>query len=375
MRVARWIPVAMMLVVAGCAAPTSSPPPPPPPPPSPSPGFPETVGGDEPEHAVVRVLFATDRNRTGATHPTAMFGGKRSTLTYGTCDVSIPRDHRMGELESPSIWRFEFSEDPEKHVVLLAVDLQGRQQFLDALEARSRLAGKRSSFVFVHGYNVSFEDAARRTAQISYDLGFPGVPMFYSWPSQASTALYLEDEANIEWAERNLKSFLGDVLARSGDGEVVLIAHSMGNRALTRVVATLAGESPALRSRIKEIILTAPDIDADVFRDTLAPALIATRRPVTLYASSDDLALVASKKAHGYGRAGDSGAGLIVLPGMETVDATGVDTGLLGHSYFGDSRTVLSDMFYLLREGKRAAQRAGLKPVDGSNGRHWKIAP
>jgi esterase/lipase superfamily enzyme len=364
MRIARWIPVAMMLVVAGCVAPSSSPPPPPPPP-----DLPATAGGDEPGHAVVRVMFATDRNRTGATRPAAMFGGKRSTLTYGACDVSIPREHRMGELESPSILRFEFREDPEKHVVLLAVDVQGRQQFLDELEVRARLAKKRSSFVFVHGYN------ARRTAQMSYDLGFPGVPMFYSWPSQASTALYLEDEANIEWAERNLKSFLGDVLTRSGDGEVVLIAHSMGNRALTRVVATLARESPALRSRIKEIILTAPDIDADVFRDTLAPALIATQRPITLYASSDDLALVASKKAHGYGRAGDSGAGLIVLPGIETVDATGVDTGLLGHSYFGDSRTVLSDMFYLVLEGKRAAQRAGLRPVNGSNGRHWKIAP
>ena len=323
----------------------------------------------------MRVLFATDRNRTGETQPAAMFGGKRSTLTYGACEVSIPREHRMGELESPSLLRLEFREDPEKHVVLLAVDVQGRQQFLDELEARARLAKKRSSFVFVHGYNVSFEDAARRTAQISYDLGFPGVPMFYSWPSQASTASYLQDEANIEWAERNLRSFLGDVLARSGDGEVVLIAHSMGNRALTRAVAALDRQSPALRSRIREIILTAPDIDADVFRDELAPALIAMQRPITLYASSNDLALMASKKVHGYGRAGDSGAGLIVLTGMDTVDATGVDTGLLGHSYFGDSRTVLSDMFYLLREGKRAAQRAGLRAVDGSNGRHWRMAP
>jgi esterase/lipase superfamily enzyme len=371
MREAMIIFVAAILT-AGCTGPRggSVPPPPPPPPP----GEPATAGGEEPEHAVVRVLFATDRNRTAATQPAAMFGGKRSTLTYGICDVSIPRDHRMGELEAPSIWRLEFREDPEKHVVLLAVKVQGRQQFLDELDTWARVAQKRSSFVFVHGYNVSFEDAARRTAQMSYDLGFPGVPMFYSWPSQASTALYLEDEANIEWAEKNLKSFLGDVLTHSGDGEVVLIAHSMGNRALTRVVATLSRESPALRSRIKEIVLTAPDIDADVFRDSLAPALIATQRPITLYASSNDLALVASKTAHGYGRAGDSGAGLIVLPGIETIDATGVDTGLLGHSYFGDSRTVLSDMFYLVREGKRASQRAGLKAVDGSDGRHWKIA-
>jgi esterase/lipase superfamily enzyme len=254
------------------------------------------------------------------------------------------------------------------------VQTQSRQQFLAQLEARTRAAKKRSAFVFVHGYNVSFEDAARRTAQVSYDLGFPGVPLFYSWPSQASTTLYLEDEQNIEWAETNLHSFLTDVLTQSGEAEVVLIAHSMGNRALTRVVAALSRESPALRGRIKEIILTAPDIDADVFRRVLAPALVASGRPITLYASSDDLALVASKQAHGYGRAGESGPGLIVLPGIETVDATGVDTSLLGHSYYGDSRSVLSDMFYLLREGKRAGQRFGLEAVDGSHGRHWKMA-
>ncbi|MBC8026286.1 MAG: alpha/beta fold hydrolase [Steroidobacteraceae bacterium] len=359
------------MTVAGCVTSESTPPPPPPPIDEPA-----TSGGEEPEHAVVRVLFATDRNRTAALQPASMFGGKRADLTYGTCDVSIPREHRMGVLESPSLLRLEFREDPEKHVVLLGVETLRREQFAARLDERLRSAKKRSAFVFVHGYNVSFEDAARRTAQISYDLGFPGVPMFYSWPSQASTALYVEDEQNVEWAETNLHSFLGDVLTKSGDAEIVLIAHSMGNRALTRVIATLSRESPALRSRIKEIILTAPDIDADVFRRQLGPALIATGRPITLYASSNDLALVASKQAHGYGRAGESGPGLIVLPGIETIDATGVDTGLLGHSYYGDSRSVLADMFHLLREGKRASERAGLKPIDGANGRrHWTIAP
>jgi esterase/lipase superfamily enzyme len=385
MRVVTGI-LAVVFVIAGCAAPKAPAPPPkshPRPPPPEMPGHPgprpppRDGGGGvaAPNHAVVRVLFATDRNRTGATAPADMFGGRRSDLTYGNCDISIPRNHRMGELESPSLLRLEFSENPDKHVVLKSVTTLDRARFLADLEARSRAAKERTSFVFVHGYNVSFEDAARRTAQISYDLAFPGVPMFYSWPSQASTARYLEDETNIEWARTNLHSFLADVLNRSGEGEVVLIAHSMGNRALAHVVGELARETPALRSRIREIVLTAPDIDADVFRRQLAPALVATKRPITLYASSADLALVASKNAHGYRRAGDAGPGLIVMAGIETVDATKVDTSLLGHSYYGESKSVLSDLFYLLREGKRAGQRFGLKPVDGTNGRHWTLEP
>lgn len=39
-------------------------------------------------------------------------------LTHGACDVSIPRDHRMGELESSSKFRFETRWNHAKHVVV-----------------------------------------------------------------------------------------------------------------------------------------------------------------------------------------------------------------------------------------------------------------
>lgn len=323
--------------------------------------------------AVVRALYATDRNRTPGAKPAEAFGNGRATLSFGYCDVSIPRDHRMGELESPSIWRLEFREDPAKHVALLSTVIRSKDEFFGDLVARVRASARRSAFVFVHGYNVTFEDAARRTAQISYDLAFEGAPVFYSWPSQGTTAAYTVDEQNIEWAQANLRGFLEEFFMRSDAQNVYLIAHSMGNRALTRAVASLLADKPTLRSRLKEVILTAPDIDADVFKRDIAPSLTATGRPVTLYASSEDLALVASKKVHGYPRAGDSGRGLVVVPGVETVDATYVDTSLLGHSYFAESRSVLSDMFYLIRNGERADMRFGLRRVDAQAGRYWEF--
>jgi esterase/lipase superfamily enzyme len=257
--------------------------------------------------------------------------------------------------------------------VLLKAVIASKDQFFSDLVARVHQSSASSAFVFVHGYNVTFEDAARRTAQIAYDLGFDGAPTFYSWPSRGSTAAYTVDEQNIEWAQANLKGFLDDFFARSDAQSVYLIAHSMGNRALTRAVASLMSNKPALQGRLRELILTAPDIDADVFKRDIAPALAATGRPVTLYASSKDLALIASKKVHGYARAGDSGQGLVVVPGIETVDATWVDTSLVGHFYFAEARSVLSDLFYLIREGKRADQRFGLRPVEVPAGRYWEF--
>ena len=132
----------------------------------------------KPDRAVIRTFFATDRNVTGNQDPGKMFGVGRSSITFGICDVSIPRDHRMGELESPSIWRLEFHKDQTKHVVLLKTAVSSKDKFFEDLASRVLKSEKRSALLFVHGYNVTFEDAARRTAQMAYDLAFEGAPVF-----------------------------------------------------------------------------------------------------------------------------------------------------------------------------------------------------
>ena len=340
-------------------------------------------------YAIVKVYFATDRQRDVGKPPARRFSGERSTgmsagnggngggeapLSYGSCDISIPRDHRMGQLESPSLWRLEFREDPAKHVVVLTAEVQDRGNFLAALKTQIRASAGKSAFIFVHGYNVTFEDAARRTGQMAYDLGFDGAPVFYSWPSRGDLAAYTIDENNIEWSTPHLTAFLADFLANTEAAQVYLIGHSMGNRGLARAVADLLAAQPQLAHKITEIILSAPDIDAAIFQHDIAPKLAHARNPVTLYASSQDLALAASKAVHGYPRAGDSGAGMLIVAGVETIDASGVDTSFMKHSYFAEKRSALSDMFYLIRNQARADQRF-LEPVDTPAGRYWTFKP
>lgn len=315
--------------------------------------------------AIAAIDFATDRLPSGATAPALQFGAERGPLCYGSCEVSIPRDHRMGALESPSLLRFEWRASASRHVIL--------QQ----LSMCPRLPDERKdgdcALLFVHGYNTSFEDAARRTGQLSYDLGFPGNATLYSWPSQGRLAGYWRDEANCDWSAANLRAFLNTYFERHRQRQVFLVAHSMGARLLTAALTGLLRQPGALVPPRTQLILSAPDIDSAVFRRDLAPLLAGPFGPLTLYASSADLALSASQKLHGYPRAGDSGAGLLVLPGMETIDASGVDTGFVGHSYFAEQRTLLSDLFYLVRENARASQRFGLSEVNGPSGRYWRF--
>ena len=306
-------------------------------------------------------------------HPS--YGDRRGELATGTCEVSVPRYHEVGRIERPSILKFQFREDPRKHVVLLDVVPEPADAFFSRLKSRVDAAPRREAFVFVHGFNVTFEDAARRTAQLAYDLKFEGPPVFFSWPSQAGLLQYAVDETNAAWAVPHLKDFITAVARRSGAESVHLIAHSMGNRALTSALAEMSRQMRRSGPMFQEVILTAPDIDADIFKRDIAPAIAKTARRVTLYASSNDEALILSKKLHGYARAGDSGSSLVVVPGIETIDVSDVDTSLLGHSYYGNNDTVLADMFYLLHESLPASQREWLEPRPWGGSQYWVFLP
>jgi esterase/lipase superfamily enzyme len=180
------------------------------------------------------------------------------------------------------------------------------------------------------------------------------------------------DETNVEWAQPHLVQLLDELLDRTSARQIYLVAHSMGGRILTRALTTLAADRQAHNVRaIGELVLVAPDIDADVFRQDIAPRLARTGVHVTLYASSADRALMASKAFHGYARAGDSGEGLVIVPGVETIDASEASAGLLGHSYFAEDRRIMEDIFAILQTGQRAQNRFGLRAVDSVRGRYW----
>ena len=192
----------------------------------------------EDEYAVVEVFFGTDCDKTGEAEPHRYYGGQRGTLSFGAVNVSIPRDHRMGALESPALWRLEFHKDPARHVVVLRLDPLDRNAFVARVGAGVTASPNRDALMFVHGYNVTFEDAARRAAQITYDLGFSGIPLLYSWPSEGAVLRYAVDENNVRWTVPHFTEFLKLVLTEIGARVVHVIAHSMGNRCLTEALRT-----------------------------------------------------------------------------------------------------------------------------------------
>lgn len=313
--------------------------------------------------ALIQVYYATDREPIiGCGQRERDFGPERDpegAIRYGVCEVTVPASHRMGKMESPKWWRLEFRPDPAKHIVLHDVAPMDEAPFFERVAATVTMSPRHDVFVFVHGFNVSFQDAARRAAQIAFDLEFQGAPIIYSWPSKGDLFDYTVDEASVIWTAPHLERFLEVLATRSGAARIHVIAHSMGNRAVCDALERLSRNTWADKSVLRHLVLTAPDIDAATFKE-LAAKFRSTAETVTLYASSNDKAILLSQKIHRYPRAGTP---LVFVPGVETVDASAVDTDFLGHSIFSEARTVLSDIYSLLRHDQRASERHGLQAL------------
>ncbi len=331
------------------------------------------VGVDKGDHVAVTVHYGTDRRDVGETpsNPGARYTHERAdttaasgTVSYGVCTVSIPKKHVVGGLEDRTWWQWTTGQErtPDQHVMVVSLTAQQPALFFSTLSQAVARSSKKDAFVFVHGFSVSFADAARRTAQMAYDLRFEGAPIFFSWPTpdimSAPLTAYTTSEGNAELSKHRLRAFLQDVLEKSGAQTLHVIAHSMGNRLVTEALQMLDSVSTAhLKPRIGEVILTAPDIDTGVFNEIIAPRLTKFAARVTLYASTKDQAIGASAGAHSNPRVGDFQSLLTVPAGIEVIDATSADLSSLGHSYYGDSESVIADLCYLLNLGERAANR------------------
>jgi esterase/lipase superfamily enzyme len=331
---------------------------------------------EEPEanYSIVKVFYSTDRDALRDEEGKLAFGPGRSqsgVLQYGECAISIPKVHRVGGLESPSIWRLEFRPDPNKHVVLLETESLEEKAYFDLVAASVGRSPSKEAFVFIHGYNVSFENAARRAGQLAFDLEFEGAPIFYSWPSNGRTADYPRDEADVAWSAPHFERFLTLLGQRAGAERIHIIAHSMGNRAVCEALKGIS-RNPIAGVNFQHVVLAAPDVDAETFAE-LAVALKQVAHRVTLYASSNDKALRLSKVLHGNPRAGEAGEGLLILPHIDTIDASDISTDFLAHSYFGDRWPLLADIQMMLAEDKPPASRFGLLELVRAAGTYYRF--
>jgi len=239
-------------------------------------------------------------------------------------------------------------------------------------------SGHKSALVFVHGFNNTFRDALCRAAQIMWDLQYPGLPVLFSWPSRGAVLDYIYDRDSALGARDSFIETLRN-LRSAGVSRIDILAHSMGNLV---VLDSLAGHSHTSDPLgIAEILMAAPDLDKDHYK-TIAAKVRAAASGMTLYASSADRALAASKRLAGnIARAGDvPSSGPILVDGIETIDVTpiGAEVFGLGHGPFASTRSILNDIALIISTGtrppnKRLAEIRGM-PIGERLPKWWRYS-
>lgn len=310
------------------------------------------VLGDEVEYCHVDLYFATNREE-GSAENGFYLGKHHEELHYGLANVTIPvARHRLGKVEKKGWWNpIHDKNDSRRYIVLHGVEPLSKINFESKLEVSE--SSKSDLLVFIHGYNVSFEEAAHRAAQFAFDMNFGGQTLLFSWPSQGKFSTYMVDE---ERAALSAELF-GDFLKGLEGGpwkQVHIVAHSMGNRVLLHGLAGSAWPN----QKIEQVVFVAADVYVDVFKQKFNKIREKGGR-YSSYVSRSDRALLVSRILHQGQRIGYKNGEPFVVQGLETVDATGINTSLLGlgHSYFGDKRSVLKDLSLLIRENMGAKSR------------------
>lgn len=326
------------------------------------------VGADrsEPDRGFTRerVYFATNRDRVSdSDDPNEYFISEQGAFRFGVCEVSIPHRRKPGSMPEPSLLKLEFREDPKKHIVLMKIEILNRSDVRTAVSDRVGRSPEKEVLVFIHGYKNTFRDAARRTAQLAYDLNFQGAAMFFSWP--AGKTNYLADLRQAQEATDECVDFLRFVTGDCGAKKIHIIAHSMGNFVLTNALRKMVSNptDAASFNKFHHIALAAPDISAKTFREDIAPQIQGLADRFTIYASKADLAMDVSRKANDWDPLGDvnresTQAG--ALPFVDFIDATEISRKSwfsVGHAYYGDMPELIRDVRDLFHDVPTSSRR------------------
>ena len=288
---------------------------------------------------VMPIFVATSRKMKSDGSVTAELS---PTTNYLMNLISIPKDHQTGVIERPS-WG---SESRKSHFTFAGQHILDRESFRNeiATQLSGRVGASKDILLYVHGFNTGYDEARFRLAQIATDSGFTGVPVLFTWPSQNKMFAYAADKDNAMASRDDLHQVLSDLGTLPGFGRIHVLAHSMGTWLTMEALreSAIAGQGD-LGGHLGEVMLAAPDIDLDVFKQQLARVGSYTR--VSIFAASDDKALsISSTLAGDRQRVGaldvsnkDQRAEITKL-GVRVYDLTNTDTGdFFKHGTFAEA--------------------------------------
>lgn len=337
-----------------------------------TPGIPVLAGtGDDvvpgPARTLSMFVASARQGERGAASEVLAEGPLRLSLQR----IVVPAVHETGRIERPGFG----GENPREHFVVASRRSLDETAFFSELAAHvsGRVGSDRDLLLYVHGFNTPYDEARFRLAQIAWDGRFGGVPVLFTWPSASNLLDYGAAKESATTVRDPLAKLIRKLADLPGVGRVHILAHSMGTWLTMEALRenAIAG-SPDLDGKLGDVVLAAPDIDLNVFRQQIARI---DPSHVSVLVAANDRALFLSRRLAGDrprlggldpGNPADRAA--IDALGVKTYDLTADSTGLIGHGTYADAPRIVRMIGARLAEPRAQDAKVqavlGERPVD-----------
>ena len=340
-----------------------------------------------------RFYYVTNRGLgTDGTTLEGRFGNQREgQLRFGSFDAQIEPSLGLRAVFDPGKW-FRNEE----------IDIRDEQEldqteFVEQLQGMIRDSPHQSLLVIVHGYREQFPSALRKTAFVSHVLDINTPVLLFDWPGdQPGTPIPAYRRA-VEIAEASgaeLALALELVIREIQPDRLWLVANSMGGQVVAEAFGLLHQEADLAdaQTELEDVVLMAPDVDLDEFDNQFKREISALAQHLTVYVSSNDRALLASRIVNRGQRRGESTLDSrnvdqeqleeairmaeLIEPDSDLialVDVTPVNRTINFHNFYLESPEVYNDLYLRLVNPDTPRNRV-LYPIQSRDGSiYWVL--
>jgi esterase/lipase superfamily enzyme len=259
--------------------------------------------GDQEQY---RFFFATNR-ALEAGSPSLQEGlgtARGGAVTLGSFDTRIEPSLGLGRWLNASTWFLD------EEIKVLNIRPLDRDAFVAELRDMVAASPHRGLLLLVHGYRASFDFALRGTAFLASVLDINAPVMVFDWPGNQGGSLsgYRRAQQVAGESSAELAETLRIIAREIRPDRLWLVANSMGAQVAVEAFSRLYRDSDFADAdfEIDDLVLTAPDVDRARFNAQFKKELAALVRNTTVYVSSNDRALLASRLVNRARRLGES---------------------------------------------------------------------
>jgi esterase/lipase superfamily enzyme len=258
------------------------------------------------EKGTFQFFYASNRRPASGQEPVEdRFESERDlSLSFGFFDTSIEPSLGLGMIIDASDWFLN------EEIQLNRVQGLDRADFVRQLRSQVAASPHRSLLLAVHGFREAFPSALRKTAFLAHVLDINTPVVVFDWPGDQGGSLrgYRRARSVAQASGQELAAFLELIVEEVQPGQFWMVANSMGGQVVVDAFHLLYQDDgfSDMQTEIEHVALTAPDVDHEEFNHQFRREIASLAKNVTVYVSSNDRALLASRLINRGLRLGES---------------------------------------------------------------------